>query len=215
MSFELFHYAHCPFCIRVRLMLGYLQIPYQSRVLAYDDEETPIELTSKKMLPILLQNGQAINESLDIMQVLDQNNIFKIEELRQAPTMSVLEEELAQLGNPIHSLAMPHWIYSPEFNEKSRQYFQQKKEVKRGPFSGLYQRRYEFMAEIKPMLTALETKLHPFYQADKFGFYDILLAAHLWGLYMVPEFQFSEVIHNYLQQVRLKCSFNYHQDFWS
>ena len=42
MELKLYHYVHCPFCVRVRMILGFLQLPYQSIVLPYDDEVTPV-----------------------------------------------------------------------------------------------------------------------------------------------------------------------------
>ena len=60
---KLYHYVHCPFCVRVRMGLGYLGINFESIVLAYDDEKTPVKLTGKKMLPILVSDdGKAHNE---------------------------------------------------------------------------------------------------------------------------------------------------------
>ena len=41
---KLYHYVHCPFCVRVRLALGFLNIPFESHVIAYDDEEKVTEL---------------------------------------------------------------------------------------------------------------------------------------------------------------------------
>ena len=110
---------------------------------------------------------------------------------------------------------MPYWIYTPEFDEKSRTYFQTKKEMKRGPFKELVHRSEEFIAELNPLLSEIEKKLTPYYISKSMGLYDILLAAHLWGLYVVPEFQFTEKVHHYLQKIKKDCRFNYHQDFWS
>ena len=52
-TIQLYHYVHCPFCVRVRMALGHLKIPYESIVLPYDEEEIPLEMCQKKMLPIL------------------------------------------------------------------------------------------------------------------------------------------------------------------
>ncbi len=208
MAIKLYHYVHCPFCVRVRMALGYLNIPYESKVLRYDDEATPISLTGLKMLPILQFEGRAMNESLDIIKFLDKENKLK-------PSGKDIGPLLNELGNPIHSLAMPYWIYTPEFDEVSRDYFKKKKEIKRGPFKVLVQKKDDFIQELMTILNKVEDDLHPFYQSESFGLDDILLAAHLWGLYIVPEFQFSEKIHSYLQSVKNICNFNYHQDFWS
>jgi glutaredoxin 2 len=190
------------------MALGYLNIPFESKVLRYDDEATPTKLTGVKMLPILQFEGGAMNESLDIIKFLDKENKLKLIDKDIGPLLN-------KLGDPIHSLAMPYWIYTPEFDQISRDYFKNKKEMKRGPFKDLVLRKDEFIQELMPLLKKVEDDLYPFYQSSSFGLNDILLAAHLWGLYIVPEFQFSEKLHTYLQSVKNICHFNYHQDFWS
>lgn len=209
---KLYHYAHCPFCVRIRMVLGYLNIPFESVVLPYNDEKTPISLMGKKMLPIFDLNGSLMNESLDIIQKLDTaNKLNTIEAIKSYQEMELL---LSQIGSDVHSLAMPYWIWSPEFDSESRQYFQKKKEAKRGPFANLVKNKEGFLKGITNTLKSLEERLTPFYTSKEITLNDILIASHLWGLYIVPEFQFSEKTHNYLQAIKQKCHFNYHEDFW-
>lgn len=214
MTLKFYHYVHCPFCIRVRMTLGLLNLPYESIVLPYNDEKTPVELTGKKMLPIMSIDGKPMNESLDIMEALDKDNLLKIRDFKASPENAVFNELLNKLGANVHNLAMPHWIYTPEFDEDSREYFQKKKEVKRGPFKDLVKNRIQFEQEMMKDLFILNSDLRPFYKSSTFTVYDILLASHIWGLYVVPEFQFPEQIHTYLQKIKEKCSFNNHIDFW-
>jgi glutaredoxin 2 len=214
MNLTLYHYVHCPFCIRVRMAAGRLKISYKSVVLPYEDEKTPLQLTGKKMLPIMSFNGKAINESLDIIEALDQNNELNIAAIKNNPNYVRFDDLLNKLGKNVHNLAMPYWIYTPEFNEISRAYFQKKKEEKRGPFRDLVNNKDRFKEDLSRDLAVLDQELRPFYQSSVFTVYDILLASHLWGLYVVPEFQFEEKIHLYLQKVKEYCHFEYHQDFW-
>lgn len=192
---------------------GLLNFEYQSIVLPYDDEKTPIDLCQKKMLPIAtFDNGNSLNESLDIIRAIDSTN-----ELTNSTNASAILEQdtlLNKLGKNVHNLAMPYWIYTPEFNESSREYFQSKKEVKRGPFKDLVKKRDQFISALNQDLNSLENDLIPFYQSKKFTLLDILLASHLWGMYVVPEYQFPDKIHRYLQGVKEYCHFDYHQDFW-
>lgn len=197
------------------MTLGHLNLSYISKIVSYDDEETPVKLTGTKMLPILSYDGKAMNESLDIMAFLDKENRLRVNEIVTSVEFEQFEELLKQIGGPVHSLAMPYWIFTPEFNASSREYFQRKKEKKRGPFKDLVKNRDQFMSDLIPLLLRIEDNLKPFYQSRCFGLHDILIASHLWGLYIVPEFQFSEKIHNYLQQVKQICHFDYHRDFWS
>ena len=68
--------------------------------------------------------------------------------------------------------------------------------------------------EINVNLSKLSYDLKPFYKSEFFTIKDIMLAAHLWGLYVVPEFQFKPDMHFYLQQIKKLTKFNYQKDFW-
>ncbi len=215
----LFHYVHCPFCVRVRMALGLLKTSYKSVVLPYNDEETPLGLTGVKMLPIVETNidgeSKAMNESLDIIKLFDKDNTLKHELLEDEKVRKNINDLLDAIAGPVHNLVMPYWIYTKEFNEESRAYFQAKKEKKRGPFNDLAKRSPEFLDELNKVLNGLENKLQPFYNSSELTILDIMLASHLWGLYVYPEFQFPPYLHNYLQSIKRKCAFDYHQDFWS
>jgi glutaredoxin 2 len=197
------------------MALGYLDLAYESVVLPYNDETTPIKLCGAKMLPILSLDGKPMNESLEIIAAVDRDNRLKVRELTADPAHAELEGLLTKLGTNVHSLAMPYWIYTPEFDDRSRAYFTKKKELKRGPFAELVWGRKEFEAGLLQDLRELQNFLTPFYRSAEISLYDILLASHLWGLYVVPEFQFPPSVHAYLQAVKERCRFNYHRDFWN
>lgn len=42
---ELYAFDHCPFCVRVRIIIGLKKLPIEIKYLLQDDEETPIRLT--------------------------------------------------------------------------------------------------------------------------------------------------------------------------
>lgn len=211
---KLYHYVHCPFCIRVRMGLGFLNHKFESVVVPYDDENTPIKLTGKKMLPIFVKNGGTPqNESLDILRDLDSKNQLSWE-FYKANKINV-DALIEKIGSPLHSLAMPYWIWTPEFNEKSRHYFQSKKEIKRGPFKNLVRDQKKYKEELEKVIEEnLVGNLQPFYSNSKLTIVDIMIASHLWGAYVVPEFQFDPKIHQYLMKVKELTHFNYHEDFW-
>jgi glutaredoxin 2 len=211
----LFHYVHCPFCVRVRMAFGYLKTSYKSQVLPYNDEITPKELTGVKMLPIVKFDEIAINESLDIIKKADASNLLKSDLLENSQLKVEVENLLDQFAGPIHNLVMPYWIYTKEFNDESRAYFQKKKELKRGPFNELAKKKNQYLDELEAIFPILEEKLNPFYQGEEFTIIDIMIASHLWGLYVLPEFKFTPSLHNYLQSVKRQCHFDYHQNFWS
>ncbi len=211
----LYHYAHCPYCIRVRMALKYLNIEFKTLLLNYDDEETPLKLIGKKMLPILVDSsGIARPESLDIIEHFDSADKLQVKSYKKSPTKEEFEAMLTSLSKDVHNLAMPHWIYTKEFNSKSRSYFQKKKEIKRGPFSKLVLNRLEYETRMNTLLSKLSYDFIPFYKSEILTIKDIMIAAQLWGLYSVPEFQFSPHLHSYLQNIKKLTHFNYQEDLW-
>lgn len=194
------------------MVLGFLKLPYDSIVLPYDDEETPIKLAKKKMLPIMdFGNGFITNESLIIIKNLDKDDLLKTSLLNDEIT-SQMENMLNELGANIHSLCMPYFIQTKEFDDKSREYFKKKKEAKRGPFKDLIANRDKFLTPLEEDLLDLEKQLNPFFLGEEFSIFDILIASHLWGLYLLPNFSFPEEIEAYLQDVKKLCRFEYHKD---
>lgn len=210
----LYHFPHCPYCIRVRLALGFLDIPYVSKVIDYDDEETPTRLIGKKMLPIWEDQGEALPESLDIILKLDEDNQLGIHDFYESEDRKKLEATISELGAIIHNLTWPVWIYTKEFSPSAREYVLKKKEEKHGPFKHLIARKEEFFKALEPLLRKLEVELIPYYQSSDLSIKDIMLAAHLWGLYVVPEFQFSDKLHTYLQKIKKQTMFNYMDELW-
>lgn len=211
---KLYHYVHCPFCLRVRFALGALGVNWESHVLPYDDEKTPVDLAGKKMLPIMsFPDGETINESLDIIKKLDPKNHLQMNLLDEAPGQQ-LEKLMDQITPSLFKLCMPYFIYTPEFDSTSREYFQKKKELKRGPFYQLIQQKETYLNDLQQGLDRTEKELMPFFQSKNMTILDIVLASHLWGLYIFPEFQFSQTLHQYLQEVKRICHFEYHEDFW-
>lgn len=210
---KLYHYVHCPFCVRVRMAFGLFGVSYQSNVLPYNDEKTPVELTGIKMLPIIQEeSGLAMNESLDIIKKFDSKGRLNFTHYQNLS--AEIDHVLDRIASPVHNLAMPYWIWTKEFNDQSREYFEAKKSKKRGPFNQLVHRREEFISQLNPIFEELNKQLTPFYKSQDLTIVDIMIAAHLWGLYVVPEFQFPQEIHDYLQAVKKLTHFNYHEDFW-
>jgi glutaredoxin 2 len=193
---------------------GFLGVVLESHVLPYNDEKTPVDIMGVKMLPILTDDSFKTNESLIIMQHLDKYNKLKTKDMLESEDFLEFEKLLGELGSNIHSMAMPYWIYTAEFDQNSREYFQKKKEVKRGPFKKLVYNRRQFETQLNNILDKLTPSINKFYLSDNISAYDILLASHLWGMYVVPEYQFPPVFHEYLQRVKRECNFSYHEDYW-
>ena len=85
-DYELHVYDHCPYCIRVELIMGLNDIPYRRIVYGYGEGAPPekggyglgpVALTGKKILPVLVGLGvptegsmKGLPESLDIIAFL-------------------------------------------------------------------------------------------------------------------------------------------------
>ena len=54
---SLYNYDHCPFCVRVRLALGFKNIKHNLVFMANDDVHTPTSMVGKKIAPIMV-SGQ-------------------------------------------------------------------------------------------------------------------------------------------------------------
>jgi len=197
------------------MAFGYLGMSWKSKPLGYHDEKTPVELSGVKMLPIVkFEDGTAMNESLDIIKKIDEKDLLQNMKLENEELKNEVEDLLDEFAGPVHNLCMPYWVWTKEFNDESRTYFQSKKEKKRGPFHLLVQKRKEFLLLLPPLFTKLRNELVPFYKSDKLTILDIMIASHLWGLYVHPDFQFPPQIHEYLQRVKSETKFDYHEDFW-
>jgi glutathione S-transferase len=70
---ELWHAWACPYCMRVRAALAEKGIPYEGRVvdLAAKPPEL-LRLNPKGGVPVLVDGGRAIPESLDILEYLEE-----------------------------------------------------------------------------------------------------------------------------------------------
>lgn len=216
----LYHYVHCPFCIRVRMAAQFLKIEYHSVVLSYADEIAPTEMMGVKMLPIWKDEQKTLNESLDIIEHLDTENLLRCDLLKDEKALTKINYLLDEISGPLFKLCMPYFVWSPEFDQHSRAYFLRKKEAKRGPFNELLKQRPQLEAELQQHLVALEEQIDDFYREKQLTIFDLMIASHLWGLYTVPEFRFSDKLNSYLQKIKTLTGFNYHEDyqrdeFWS
>mmetsp|Transcript_39184 Transcript_39184/g.85965 ORF Transcript_39184/g.85965 Transcript_39184/m.85965 type:complete len:309 (-) Transcript_39184:164-1090(-) len=71
-------YDHCPFCVRVRLALGIMNVKHNVNFLGNDDIPTPTKLCGKKIAPIfeIPEDDFIMTESLDIIEKVDQDERF-------------------------------------------------------------------------------------------------------------------------------------------
>lgn len=127
----LFHYDHCPYCAKARMIFGFKNVPFKDVILLNDDEETPNKMIGKKIVPILQkEDGTYMPESLDIIKYID-SNFGGAEIVSYGGSRSEIQDWLYSARNFNYELSMPRWIKMPlaEFSTQSaRDYFQAKKE---------------------------------------------------------------------------------------
>lgn len=157
---KLYIYDHCPFCVRSRMIFGLKDVACEIITLPNDDEETPVSLIGKKILPILVtESHDAIGESMDIVKYID--------ETYGTPVLTVsddsaIEAWMEEATNVIFPLAIPRWASSDfeEFRQDAaRQYFLQKKEAFFGPFPRLLDQTETMVTEINAKLEILDSLL--------------------------------------------------------
>lgn len=131
----LYYYEHCPYCVRVLVFIGLAGIKVKHVVLANDDEQTPIGLIGKKMLPILQDQEQTMGESLDIIAVLAEKSGYSLG--RDRDMEASVDDFLYNNRLAFRGLTMPRWVDLPmqEFaTATAKKYFIDKKTAIIGDF---------------------------------------------------------------------------------
>lgn len=197
---QLYSYDHCPFCVRARLILGIHKISFELITLLNDDEETPIRLIGKKMLPILVKDdGQAMGESMDIVRYIDSTSQAPI--LSTAPRQEILD--WCEAVNPIsYHLVMPRVVEIglEEFKtDKAKAYYIKKKTALIGDFSENIKNSVSYITQINDSLKALsdfiaDVKAPNFKPTEE----DFYLFPLLRSLSVVKGLIFPEPLLNYL-----------------
>jgi glutaredoxin 2 len=197
---KLYYYEHCPFCIRVLMFIHWKGLTVSCLVLPNDDEETPISLIGKKMVPILeSENGKFMPESLDIINYLDQLDT-PILPPHYEPEAVV--HWLSESRNLLRTLTYPRMIQYPfrEFQTQSaRDYFEAKKSAMIGPFAEHLANTDQLLELFKPHLIQL-SKLVKTMPTKQIGWEDIHLFPYVLSLTLVPGIEFPPAVYDYLTE---------------
>ncbi len=199
---KLYIYDHCPYCSRARMVFGYKNIDVDIRYLLNDDEDTPISMVGKKMVPILQkEEGSYMGESLDIVHYIDVKHGPK---LFADEVNSDIEEWIEKANKFSYKLAMPRWAVSQleEFATPSaRLYFLQKKEAYIGKFSeylddseSLIQQAYQLFEELESLIKSPEGV------RGQVSIDDIYLFPVLRSFTIVKNIKFPQVVQAYLRR---------------
>lgn len=200
---KFYSYEHCPFCIRVKLMLHLAKLPFENIVLLNDDEGTPIKMIGKKQLPILQKkDGEYISESLDIVEFLDKNlNILG------GKRDANIELWTNDSSNYLFKLIFPRVVKIglPEFaTESAIKYFQERKEALIGmTFEEALKETDELKMEAEYHLKLLSPLLQklPSLKNKDFSLDDIILFPILLLLTSVYGLKWDKKVQDYLRHV--------------
>lgn len=198
---KLFEYDHCPYCVRARTIIGLKKLNVELVILKNDDEETPISMVGKKVVPILQkEDGSYMNESLDIVHYLDKQYgevILDEKETALRPYIQALDSlNFVKLVSPRQVR-----LNLPEFStESARAYFINKKTKTLGDFEVCIEQTDELIVELSPILDNIESVIQPErLEQGKFSIEDILLFPMLRNLTVVKALTFKEKTAQYIQ----------------
>ncbi|WP_373819770.1 glutaredoxin 2 [Glaesserella sp.] len=200
---KLYIYDHCPFCVRARMIVGLKKLDVEFITLLNDDEQTPIGLVGKKVVPILVkEDGSAMPESLDIVKYVDENYGDKLlaDDIRPE-----INEWIKQVSSYYNHLLLPRFIQLglDEYKTQSAiDYFVAKKTESIGDFAENLARSAEYIAKLTQDLTALENLIvSPEAVNGKLSLEDIVLFPMLRNLTCVKGLIFPPKVKNYVEKM--------------
>ncbi|HDR1512391.1 TPA: GrxB family glutaredoxin [Pasteurella multocida] len=185
------------------MIFGLKNIPFKKHVLLNDDEETPIRLVGKKMVPILVkEDGTAMPESLDIVKYIDAHYGEAILQTAVRPEIEALLAEITSYSN---YLLMPRFVKLDlaEFATQSAiDYFTKKKTDYVGDFTQHFNNTPTYLARLTQDLEKLsalvmgETSLN-----QHLSFEDILVFPLLRNLTCVKGLRFPARLEKYIKRL--------------
>ncbi|AFI45922.1 TPA: GrxB family glutaredoxin [Pasteurella multocida] len=200
---ELYVYDHCPYCVRAMMIFGLKNIPFKKHVLLNDDEETPIRLVGKKVVPILVkEDGTAMPESLDIVKYIDAHYGEAILQTAVRPEIEALLAEITSYSN---YLLMPRFVKLDlaEFATQSAiDYFTKKKTDYVGDFTQHFNNTPTYLARLTQDLEKLSTLVMGETSLNQhLSFEDILVFPLLRNLTCVKGLRFPARLEKYIKRL--------------
>lgn len=198
---KLYYYEHCPYCIRVLMLIAYKHMDIELCVLSNDDETTPTSMIGKKMLPILVKDdGTFLPESLDIIQYLDHLDAPVLQgEFKLDPEVQTLVDTMHQDYRMLVWPRMAQPIYQEFQTAAARDYFTTKKQVILGSFAEHIANTDDYIKNIMPPLQRLGDLLPQ--EKHVLSDQDILVFPKLHLLQLVEELRLPETMQRYLQRI--------------
>ena len=203
-SITLYQYDHCPYCIRVKMMLARKGYLYTEKTLTYDDISTPTGIYGKKVLPFIIkEDGGVLGESLDILSYLDNldnNPILQSNKLTES-----VEQAMSEIRPNANKLYKPRMI-NTDINDFASsaaiEYYENKFANKIGAsFASLMEQTDELLPSVQAGLDKISELLPNatnFYK-EGFSMADIHLFPSLRNLTVVKELNFADRLKEYLE----------------
>mmetsp|Transcript_8830 Transcript_8830/g.15023 ORF Transcript_8830/g.15023 Transcript_8830/m.15023 type:complete len:313 (+) Transcript_8830:41-979(+) len=213
---RVFLYDHCPYCTRVRIILGLKNIKHELVWMANDDFDTPISLVGKKMAPIFEYNSEewgheVMAESLDIIARLDSDPKWGPPLLRPASDRTDFRNWINDNKVLYNRLVNPRYARSPLIPEFT---FQEAREVyvKRHPlpapsdYDVLFAMSPQFVEEMNEKLLELEPMIFSAEHCTAGGLSvdDVELFSRLRGLTVVRGLSFPPKVKAYIETMSQK-----------
>ncbi len=201
---KLYIYEHCPFSARVRYVAGMLNIPLDVIILDYDDDQTTNQIIGSKQVPLLIkESGEALAESLDIIQ-------FLLESVNSSETAQPEQTTLDWQRSaflPLQKIVYPRWsnMNLPEFKTASaQQAWRVKKETAELNFETLLNDTPQIALQVQACIDAVKPllKLHSYQHVALID--EAIIFSILRGFFSAPEIQWNSEVKDWVESVSQK-----------
>lgn len=201
---KLYIYEHCPFSARVRYVAGILNIPLDVITLDYDDDQTTNQIIGSKQVPLLIkESGEALAESLDIIQ-------FLLESVNSSETAQPAQTTLDWQRSaflPLQKIGYPRWfkLGLPEFKTASaQQAWRVKKETTELHFESLLKDTPQIALQVQACIDAVKPllKLHSYQHVALID--EAIIFSILRGFFSAPEIQWDSEVRDWMVSVSQK-----------
>lgn len=225
MDMVLHVYDHCPFCVRVELVLGWLGLPFKRVVHGYGEFDELTNKFGKKLCPVLeyteLETGKRkfMHESLDIIAFLD--GLEGPAHCSFPPASSRLSQWIDNdYKPPLRLLARPRLLKLPAVirdfaTEKDRAYAKSKYEGQGFDYAKAEAQFDSAKADVEAALIKLDTLLASSEACNSYGLSmdDIILLPELRTLTVVKGVKWPTKAENYLKLNLARANVNSYAPF--
>lgn len=207
---RVFVYDHCPFCVRVRHVLGLKNVKYDLIWFMNDDAETPTALVGKKMVPIFQPDGadgKSMPESLDICKYVDSDSRFGPEGMfKEASDRTDISEWMDELADPMRRLTRIRFSRAPlpEFTfADGREAYIRNHPIKQPPssYDENFERSAEYIDAVQSRLNDLAAMIYsPQYCTEGgLSYDDVVLFPRLRSLTIIKGLKLPQRIRDYIE----------------